>query len=86
MKTLEYNFVDKSTWGPGPWQDEPDKRQWLDQFIRRIQLLSNITIPSMSLPCLIVRHDSVHYGHSLTSLREGEEDSVWWLGFDCAPL
>jgi hypothetical protein len=30
MKTLEWKTVDKSTWGPGEWQDEPDKRQWQD--------------------------------------------------------
>jgi hypothetical protein len=23
--------MDKSTWGPGPWQNEPDKEQWQDQ-------------------------------------------------------
>jgi hypothetical protein len=26
-----YTTVDKSTWGPGPWQDEPDKLQWIDE-------------------------------------------------------
>lgn len=41
MKTLEYTTVDKTTWGPGPWQTEPDKRQWQD--------------PTTGLPCLIVR-------------------------------
>lgn len=25
-----YTTVDKSAWGAGPWQDEPDKLQWLD--------------------------------------------------------
>ncbi len=38
---IEYRTVDKSSWGPGPWQDEPDKRQWKDQ--------------ATGLPCLIVR-------------------------------
>lgn len=26
-----YTTVDKSDWGPGPWQDEPDKVQWVDE-------------------------------------------------------
>lgn len=41
MQTKEYRTVDKSKWGPGPWQNEPDKMQWTDK--------------STSLPCLIVR-------------------------------
>lgn len=42
METKEYRgFLDKSEWGPGPWQDEPDKVQWRDE--------------ATGLPCLIVR-------------------------------
>lgn len=41
MQTLEYKFVDKGKWGSGPWDDEPDKRQWQD--------------PATGFPCLIVR-------------------------------
>lgn len=41
MQTREWTFRDKAAWGPGPWQDEPDKRQWID--------------PETGLPCLIVR-------------------------------
>lgn len=41
METLEYRTVDKATWGEGPWQTEPDKKQWRD--------------PVTGLPCLIVR-------------------------------
>ncbi len=33
---------DKSSWGPGPWQDEPDRVEW----------------EHLGLPCLIVRSDS----------------------------
>lgn len=42
MQTLEYHTVDKSTWGAGPWQNEPDKMQFSD--------------PVTGLPCLIVRN------------------------------
>lgn len=32
MKVIhEYTTIDKSSWGPGPWQDEPDKQQLLDE-------------------------------------------------------
>jgi hypothetical protein len=41
MQSLTYHFVDKSDWGEGPWQEEPDKMQWMD--------------PGTGLPCLIVR-------------------------------
>lgn len=44
MNTLEYRTVDKSTWGAGPWQSEPDKKQWQDM--------------ATGLPCLIVRAPS----------------------------
>lgn len=43
METIEYRgVVDKSDWGDGPWQSEPDKKQWRDA--------------ATGLPCLIVRN------------------------------
>lgn len=42
MQTIEYRTNDKTGWGDGPWQDEPDKIQWLDE--------------ATGLPCLIVRN------------------------------
>lgn len=42
MKTKEYKTVDKSEWGDGPWQNEPDKMQFMDEATR--------------MPCLIVRN------------------------------
>lgn len=41
MKTIDYSFIDKSGWQRGPWDNEPDKRQWMDE--------------ATGLPCLIVR-------------------------------
>lgn len=41
MQTKEYRTIDKSKWGEGPWQSEPDKIQWQDE--------------TTGLPCLIVR-------------------------------
>ncbi|MDG3006418.1 hypothetical protein [Paludisphaera mucosa] len=42
METIEYRTLDKSQWGNGEWQDEPDKKQWQDT--------------STGYPCLIVRN------------------------------
>lgn len=41
MQIKEYTTVDKSAWARGPWDGEPDKRQWPD--------------PDTGLPCLAVR-------------------------------
>jgi len=45
--SIEYRTIDKSEWGEGPWQDEPDKVQWTDA--------------ATGLPCLMVRNH--HAGH-----------------------
>ena len=42
MKTLSWTTIDKSSWKRGPWDSEPDKKQWED--------------PTTHLPCLIVRN------------------------------
>lgn len=111
MQTIEYHTINKSTWGHGKWQDEPDKIQWLDT--------------ETGLPCLANRHKSnghwcgyvgipllhplyglgydepdVHVHGGLTFagrcidgpedevvchvVEPGEDDNVWWFGFDCA--
>lgn len=112
MKTIEYTAIDKSDWPDGPWKDEPDKRQWLDE--------------ATGLPCLIVRgpmgalcgyvgvsrghpaynkdygaiEADVHGGLTFSGfcskgpeetsichvVEDGEDDKVFWLGFDCAHL
>jgi hypothetical protein len=41
MDNRTWTTADKSTWGPGPWQDEPDKIQFTDE--------------RTGLPCLIRR-------------------------------
>lgn len=42
METIQYHTLDKSDWGKGPWQDEPDKVQWQDN--------------ATGIPCLAVRN------------------------------
>lgn len=103
MKTIIETVVDKSKWQEGPWQTEPDKKQWLDE--------------ETGYPCLIVRqptlghlcgyvgvpsshpwfghepdasvHGGVTYGakcnnHICHEVEEGEDDNIWWIGFDAA--
>lgn len=112
MKDMEWTHIDKSDWGPGQWQDEPDKMQYTDE--------------ETGLPCLIVRNPGgalcgyvgigrshpyygktyldierdieVHGGltysdfcvenqkeHGICHITEpGEEEPLWWFGFDCA--
>ncbi len=41
MERIEYRTKDKSGWGDGPWQNEPDKVQWQDE--------------TTGFPCLMVR-------------------------------
>lgn len=41
-ETQDGYVLPKRAWGPGPWQDEPDKAQWID--------------PATGLDCLIVRN------------------------------
>lgn len=111
MKTIKRTFVDKANWDKGPWNEEPDKIQWID--------------PVTGLPCLAVRGNSgawcgyvgVNRYHSLYGLptsklemvdvhggvtyaaactddengvchlvEDGEDDHVWWIGFDHAHL
>jgi hypothetical protein len=49
MKSLyEYTTIDKSAWGDGPWQAEPDKVQWRDE--------------ATGLPCLAKRGNP-HFGN-----------------------
>src|SRR4051812_17731696 len=44
LQTIEYKNpkMDKASWGPGAWDNEPDKKQWAD--------------PATGLACLIVRN------------------------------
>lgn len=41
MKNIEWINIDKTDWEDGPWKNEPDKKQWVDE--------------ETGLPCLILR-------------------------------
>lgn len=106
MKDTELTYQDKTEWGDGPWQQEPDKQQWTS---------------ASGLPCLLARgpggglcgyvgvpkghpwfekdygavkpdpdvHGGLTYanhcqGMICLEVEEGEDQNIWWLGFDCA--
>jgi hypothetical protein len=87
-------MIDKSTWGEGPWQTEPDELDWTDAVTGlRCRILRN---PRMGMLCgyvevppehpLFGRHyDGVNARvevHGGATFAE-EEDGLWWIGFDC---
>ena len=53
----EYFTQDKSSYGPGPWMSEPDKRQWTDE--------------ATGLPCLIVRAEGMGHLCGYVGVPEG---------------
>lgn len=57
MTERVYTTVDKSEWGDGPWQDEPDKIQWTDA--------------ETGLPCLVKRHSSLGHLCGYVGVSEG---------------
>jgi hypothetical protein len=59
-------FLDKSTWGDGPWQSEPDKVQWTDE--------------ATGLACMAVRHPTS--GHWCGYVGVAEGSPAFGLGYD----
>jgi hypothetical protein len=58
MKQISYEFIDKSSWGPGPWQHEQcDKLQWVDE--------------ATGLPCLAVRNPQLGNWCGYCGIAEG---------------
>lgn len=82
MQTREWTTIDKSSWGPGPWQSEPDKIQYQDE--------------DTGLPCLIHRNSmgalcgyvGVSKDHPLFGIEEYPDLSchggITFIGF-CQP-
>jgi hypothetical protein len=55
--TGEWTTIDKSAWGHGPWEAEPDKIHWID--------------PETDLDCLMVRHTSGGHWCGYVAVTEG---------------
>lgn len=88
--------VDKSSWPEGPWTTEVDRIEWQNQetgFRCRIirgflgALCGYVGVPKEH-PCYRIpygkcSHFDVHGGLTYSDFME-EDESLWWLGFDCA--
>lgn len=144
MQTKEWTTADKSTWGEGPWQSEPDKRQWqtaaglpglvvrnqfgalcgyvgvprthplhsvdynaestaLDAALERRKEQPIGEVPAMSVLAAMLfgvepkaTPETVFQVHGGLTFSDGcqpngichepdagEDDRVWWFGFDC---
>lgn len=67
----EWTHIDKTEWGDGPWANEPDKVQWVDE--------------ATGLDCLMVRHEG--WGHWCGYVGVPKEhpfygQSYWDVGLD----
>lgn len=108
MKTIEERRekIDRSKWRRGPWDDEPDFRQWQDEATglpclivrsRRGNLCGYVGVSSAH-PCFekdyndVPLEEGVHGGLTYAdhccggichTVEAGEDDNIWWLGFDC---
>jgi len=57
MNAKTWTFIDKSTWGEGPWTIEPDKIVWTDE--------------STGLPCMVRRNERVGHLCGYVAIAEG---------------
>ena len=93
--------VDKAAWGDGPWQEEHDTYEWVDEntgFYCRISrngggsLCGYVGLPE-TYPQYGVSYDDVHPwpdihgGLTYASSELGRDaEKLWVFGFDCAHL
>lgn len=86
-KIAYYNTQDKSDWGPGPWQTEPDKVQYTD--ITGLPAL--IVCSHIGSLCGYVGVPEVHpwhgvgYGHPMTCTHEPLHKSCYECDGDFSP-
>lgn len=66
VNVREYRYIDKSAWGDGEWQREPDKRQWIDD--------------ATGLDCLAVRHSQSGHWCGYVGIAEGHP--FFEVGYD----
>lgn len=72
-----WTFVDKSTWGDGPWQTEPDKVQWTDEETGLVCLVRRNPLGAL---CGYVGINPEHpwYGKGYSQCLEGCVDYCDW--------
>jgi len=94
----KWTTIEKLTWGEGPWQNEPDKVQWIYNGLdcMAVRNLSGVWCGYVGVPeghpDFGKKYDdiymSVHGGLTYSGhVRDTPEDTlnaeVWWIGFDC---
>jgi hypothetical protein len=68
MQNKTWEYIDKSDWGSGVWESEPDKEQWTDE--------------ATGLPCLAVR--SPHHGGWCGYVGVAEGHPLYQVNYDDA--
>lgn len=89
--------IDKSSWGPGPWQTEPDEFRWktaagLDGLILRhghhgsLCGYVGVDIDHVDYERGYddIENIDVHGGLTFAGPHTSQDGDLWWLGFDCA--
>ncbi len=85
-------IIRKENWPPGPWHNEPDKDEWVDEATGlKCQIIRNelgalcgyVGVPDTN------QHFGKHYDEVDVDTHGGltysrEKSNVWWFGFDCA--
>lgn len=88
-----WTTIDKSEWGDGPWQDEPDKIVWIDArtgldcMIHRHDRLGHLCgyvgvppgHPDHGVECADLVELDVHYGVNFTALCNPAATEEWGL-------
>lgn len=89
-------MIDKSDWGEGPWQHEPDQLDWVDAktglrcLIHRSWMgmwCGYVGVPA-SHPLYGLHYDDaaeagIEAHGGLSWAAASTEDELWWFGFDC---
>jgi len=89
--------IDKSKWPDGPWQNEPDELEWIDEateLVCRIKrnslgaLIGYVSLPS-SHPWFGKDYQKIgaggHRGLTYSRLEAADDGAqIYWVGFHCA--
>lgn len=97
-----HEAIDKSSWGPGPWQSEPDRVEFVHKgvpcLLRRHKMMGHwcgYAAVGREHPWYERRMEEeidVHGGVTYGDTEAGDEyrlvgvKGMWWIGFDCAHL
>lgn len=103
MNKTQKTYIDKSQWGDGPWQDEPDRVEWTDSVTGYDCLITRSHVIGHLCGYVGIKADHPYYGKSdddihneydldihgdltFSGYKNIEDETTWFLGFDCAHL